>query len=165
MYSKMTKYISRAALAATALALGVSGANAYNNVVNQNLIVSATVITACSVTGGTLSFGRVAPGNGATAPSTGVSVNCGNGVPYTVNLSQGANWDSGNGKWQVADSGGTNFIHYILQNSANTGANWTPASLTGTGSAQPLTIYGALEVVGTQPAGDYTDTVQIQVNY
>ena len=80
----MTKYISRAAIAAAALAFSVSGANAYNNVANgANLSVTATVITTCSVTGGTLAFGNIATTNPYSQnASTTISVNCPTG--FTV---------------------------------------------------------------------------------
>lgn len=161
----MTKYISRAAIAAAALTLGVSGANAYSNLATGSLTVSANVVTACSVNGGTLSFGNVATGNSAAASSTGVTITCPATVGYNVDLDQGTHWDSTNGKWQVADSGATHFIGYLLQNGAGSGSNWATTAGTGSGTAQPITIYGVLDTVGSQPNGSYNDVVQIKVSY
>ncbi len=159
----MTKYISRAAIAAAALTLGVSGANA-TNLATGNLSVSATVITACTVSGGTLAFGNVATNNSTTttASSTGVSITC--PVAYSVTLDQGAHWDTADAKYQVADYGGTHLIGYHL---SDTSGNTTWGTPTSSGNSGPttLTVYGTLDALTGQPAGSYTDTVQIQVNY
>ena len=159
----MTKYISRAAIAAAALTLGVSGANALQ--ANGNLSVSATVVTACSVTGGTLAFGNIATGTitPTSGTSTGVSVTC--PTPYTVTLGQGGHWDSTNSKFQVADTNG-NLIGYQLSDIGGGNTTWSNPSFPGSATPTSLPIYGTLDgLTNGQPAGSYTDVVQIQVIY
>ena len=122
------------------------------------------MVTACSVSGGTLAFGNVATGTTTTTSGTSnnVSVTC--PTPYSVTLGQGGHWDSTNSKFQVADTNG-NLIGYRL---SDTSGNTTWENPTFPGSPNPTTlpIYGILDgLTNGQPAGSYTDIVQIQVNY
>ncbi len=160
----MTKYISRAAIAAAALAFGVSGANATNNIASGALSVSATVITACTVGAGNLAFGNVATNTVTpTSASANISITC--PVAYTVGSDQGLHWDSTANKFQVADSSGTHFIDYTLSDNPGGGITWTGTSNPGSATPTTLTVYGILSGLSGQPAGAYTDTVQIQISY
>ncbi len=61
----MNKYISLAAVAAAALALGVSGAHAAT--LTGNLAVSMQLNGTCTATSGTLNFGTIAGDPSGTA--------------------------------------------------------------------------------------------------
>jgi len=164
----MTKYISRAAIAAAALAFGVSGANATNNIATGTLSVTADVINACSVTGGTLAFGNIASNNGdATHSSTTISVSC--PVAFSVAMSTGGSYSNSNLKYYVTD-GATPIAHtigYTLSDDSGT-TNWNsgaPKSYPASGTDTSITVYGTLDALSGQPNGHYTDSVQIRVNY
>ena len=165
----MTKYISRAAIAAAALAFGVSGANATNNIATGTLSVTADVITACIVTGNTLAFGNIATTTtDATHSSTSISVSC--PVPFTVAMSTSGSYDSGTNKYYVTD-GATPTAHTIgyTLSDAQGGTNWNGGvarSYPGSGTDTTISVYGILDGLSSgQPQGHYTDSVQILVNY
>jgi spore coat protein U-like protein len=121
-----------------------------------NLAVSASISNACSVTGGTLSFGAL---NTLTAPlvtatSSGVSITCTKGDVYTVATNYGVNFVG----TQANIKNGSNLdkIPYSVA---------LPALSAGTGLAQTLAITGTI-VAGTYStasAGTYTDTMVITV--
>ena len=120
------------------------------------LTVSATIVNACSVTGGTLSFGAL---NTLTAPlvsgtSAGVTVTCTKSDPYTVAVDKGANFVGAQAN--LKNAGNTDVIPYSLT---------VPAVTPGTGAAQTIAITGTIAAgtYFTASAGTYNDTVTITV--
>jgi len=120
------------------------------------LAVSATVANACSVTGGTLSFGAL---NTLTAPlvsgtSAGVTVTCTKSDPYTVVVDKGANFVGAQAN--LKNSSNSDVIPYSLA---------VPAVSPGTGVAQTIAITGTIAAgtYNTASAGTYNDTVTITV--
>jgi spore coat protein U-like protein len=121
-----------------------------------NLAVSATVANACSVTGGTLSFGAL---NTLTAPlasgtSAGVTVTCTKSDPYTVAVDKGIHFVAAQAYLKNASN--TDTIPYSLT---------VPAVSSGTGAAQTIAITGTIAAgtYNTASAGTYNDTVVITV--
>ena len=138
-------------VAATIIAMAGSAMAA-----TANLAVSATVSNACSVTGGTLSFGAL---NTLTAPlvngsSSGVSVTCTKNDGYTVGVDVGVNFVGTQAFLKKSTNADT--IPYSLT---------VPAVSPGTGAAQPITITGTIAggTYTTASAGTYNDTVVITV--
>jgi spore coat protein U-like protein len=122
---------------------------------DADLDVSATVLGVCTMVGGSLDFGQLDPTNpiAHSANSTGVTVTCTNGTAYTITSNNGAN-ASGSQKRLAS---GSNYIPYSIT---------LPASTSGTGAAQTVTIAGAIAAGAytTSPAGTYTDTVVLSVS-
>ena len=120
-----------------------------------NLSLSATVISACVVTPGTLAFGNLDPTTSpvVNATSAGVSVTCTKNDVYGVTLDKGQNAVAG-----VANlkGSGTDVIPYTLSVAA-----LTP----GTGGAQTVTINGVIAANSykTVAAASFADTVVITV--
>jgi spore coat protein U-like protein len=159
----MAKYISRAAIAAAALALGVSGAYAavYGN---GNLHVSVNVDPTCSITVGDITFTRITGGARTTEeikPSS-IGVSCNTGAwNLSINDSEEVR--------TMKNSTAT--LNYKLCNPTPTGytAGCTPFNqnhpIAGNGLTDTtIIIYGVMEgdVLPTKP-GIYSDTVQILV--
>ncbi len=120
------------------------------------LAVSATVANACSVTGGTLSFGAL---NTLTAPlvngtSSGVTVTCTKSDPYAVTVNKGVNFVGAQA--YLKNAGNADTIPYSLT---------VPAVSAGTGAAQTIAITGTIAAgtYFTASAGTYNDTVTITV--
>lgn len=137
----------------------------------DTMAVSATVQSACIVAASALSFGSYNPTAGTNADATTtLSVTCTSGTSYTVGLS------AGNGSGATVSSrkltNGGNTLNYALyQDSART-TNWgntpgtdTPASAVAGSSATTLTVYGRIASGQNVPAGSYTDSVTVTVNY
>jgi len=120
-----------------------------------NLTVTASITNACSITGGTLSFGSLdtlSPSN-VTATSSGVTVTCTKGDNYTVAVDHGVNASSGT---QAYLSNGTDKIAYSVS---------VPTLSAGTGSAQTIALAGSITASAytMASAGDYSDTMTITV--
>jgi spore coat protein U-like protein len=146
----MKKLFAIAAIAALAVMTGTAMASD-----TADLDVTATVIEACTMTGGTLAFGNLDPTNAVekTANSTGVKVTCTNGTSYTLTGDNGDNADGA----QKQLTNGTSDIPYSVT---------IPGSGTGTGSAVTVTIGGTIAANSYTAAteGSYTDTIELTVN-
>lgn len=142
-----------AILAAAALVSMASSAMAAGS---ATLAVSASVVNACSVTGGTLSFGALdtlaAPQ--VTGTSSGVTVTCTKDAAINVGLNGGA-YKVGT-QSNLKNTSNADLIPYSL----------TVAALTpGTGAPQDVAITGTIAAgtYSTASAGTYNDTVTITV--
>ncbi len=161
----------------------VGNAQATGQVSGQ-LGVQITIGAGCEVNGGTTTgsvnnFGTLNFGsypllnNTIVAQSTGASgalaVNCTTGTLYTVALNSGAN-AAGN---QRRMAGGTaEFINYQLYQDASRSTIWgnganggTVYNGTGTGSDEPLVVYGQVLQQTTPSEGTYADTVIVTVAF
>jgi spore coat protein U-like protein len=130
--------------------------------------VTATDVAACTVSATNLAFGNY---TGAVNTSTStVSVNCGSGTPYTVGLNAGLATGATVTNRSMTGPGST-LLHYSLfSNSGHTtnwgntsGTNWVNG--TGSGAAQPLSVYGQILAAQYVTPGSYTDTITVSVTY
>jgi spore coat protein U-like protein len=137
--------------------------------------VTATVTSACTVSGTTLNFGAsidpLATATPLDATST-LSVVCTNTTPYTVALNAGTNAGGASNFGARTMKSGSNTLGYQLYLDAGRSSVWgdgTASSATsagtGTGSTQTLTIYGRLPSLANVIPGSYTDTVTVTVSY
>ncbi|MBB5415893.1 spore coat protein U-like protein [Paraburkholderia atlantica] len=102
-----------------------------------------------------------------------IQVQCTNGLPFTLGLDGGTVTGDVNARAMQATAGTTQ-IPYTLRRDSPTGTNWgntAPSWYTGTGTGIgsdytiSLTIYAAATVGGTEPAGQYLDTVTATITY
>lgn len=169
--SKRTILSARAISAAVLLGLSAHSAAAQAATATDTMTVSATVQSACVVSANPLAFGNYNPTSGSnTDATTTLSVTCTSGTSYTVGLSAG----TGNGATVSARkmTGGGNTLNYALYQDSARSTNWgntpgtdTPASATAGASAATLTVYGRITGGQNVPAGTYTDSVTVTVNY
>jgi spore coat protein U-like protein len=163
----MKTLLSRAALAAAAMAVGLSGAHATTATANLN--VSLQVTSSCTVSATPLNFGSSTLLSNVDTTAT-ISVTCGSGSSYSVTLGDGQHsvGSSGSGLRMMASSSGTIEYQLYSDSSRGTGTAWfgsTAVPGTGTGSVQPITVYGRVPASPGAAAGSYTDVVQITVTY
>ncbi len=136
----MTTLLSRAALAAAAMALGLSGANAttYNNSTTGNLTVNLVISSSCAVAPSTIDFGpQSAVTNSVANAQSSILVTCSNGTPYSVTLGQGLH-TIGLKNRVMAGTGG-NSLPYDLYTDTPGGTSWsggTAITRTGSGVAK-----------------------------
>jgi spore coat protein U-like protein len=100
-----------------------------------------------------------------TAGAGSIELTCNTSLAYSVSLDDGANPEAGQRR---VSRGGLDFVSYELYQDAARSVRWGegPESYaqTGTGAAQPLTIYGRVLAGQTTPAaGDYLDTVRMTI--
>ena len=163
--------ILRPLIAASALlAAGAALAGTANNTFQ----VTATVVSACTVSGSALNFGNAIDPLASATPvdaSSTLSVQCTATTPYTVALNAGANAGGGSNFGARVMKSGANSIGYQLYLDAGRSSIWgdgtasSTVSGTGTGSAQNLTIYGRLPSLSNVVPGSYSDTVTVTVSY
>jgi spore coat protein U-like protein len=165
----MRNLISRAAIAAGALVLGVAYANALT--ASTSLNVSASVAQNCVVGTTPVNFGNIPstlPGGPANPTANGgVQVTCTNGtLPTDLTLGNGANFIGGVRNMAA----GANDISYELYSDAPKTTAWygpgtEPVLLAGTGAVQNYTVYGQITQGGAVVPGNYTDLVSVTLTY
>jgi spore coat protein U-like protein len=132
--------------------------------------VTATVLKDCVVSATNMVFGNY---TGAVNNTTStITVTCTNTATYTVGLNQGTTSGGAVTARLMAGQGAAagQTLAYALTSVSYTGTNWgntSPAwvSGTGTGAAQPLTVYGQVAAGQHPKPGSYTDTITATVTY
>lgn len=155
------------AFAFTASALGATAGNSFQ--------VSATVISACTVSGTTLNFGNSIDPLAAATPldtTSTLTVQCTNTTPYAVALSAGANAGGATNFAARAMKSGSHLLGYQLYLESSRSTVWgdgTSSSSThagtGSGSNQTVTVFGRVPSLSGVVPGSYTDTVTVTITY
>ncbi|SEL83830.1 Spore coat protein U (SCPU) domain-containing protein [Roseateles sp. YR242] len=137
--------------------------------------VTATVISACTVSGSSLNFGNTLDSLSSSTPvdaTSTVSVSCSNTTPYTVSLNAGANAGGASNYASRTMKSGSDTLAYQLYLDSGRSTVWgdgTSSSSakngTGSGSTQSLTVYGRLPSLANAVPGSYTDTVTVTISY
>lgn len=158
-------------------ALAATSTPTYSNTASGgNLTVSMLVTSACEVTnsGPTLLISNWTlsqyTANSTSTGSVNLSVQCSNGIPYSIGL--GSSNDAGTSRVLTSTSTSTptaTIPYTLFQPNSSTVWGNTPSSsyaLSGTGVAQNTLITASVPAQTTMPApGTYTDTVPITVSY
>lgn len=134
----------------------------------DNIAVSATVSSVCSVDASAMAFGEVAL-SGATDSTSTITVNCTGGGAYTVGLGNGLHNVAAQRKLQS----GVNLLNYDLFKEVGHTTRWGDlgaelVSGTGNDADQILTVYGQITTGQTLVSGNgtpYTDTVLVTLTY
>ncbi len=161
------------ALIGFALVIGIAPlTNALAATVTTTLPVSLTITAgACQVQATSINFGNVPSTTDVTGTGT-ITVTCSSGTPYTVTLDGGLH--AGNTHRFLASSAGGSVAYDLYKDTANTQVwgdsgfastypNGTAVVGTGTGSGQPLTVFGKTLSNTANVPGTYTDTVVVTV--
>ena len=156
-------------------ALLVLGALIASNALAQTtqsttFLVQTTVASTCVILAGPLTFGAY---TGAQIDSTStITVTCTSGSAARVLLDEGPNKAGGStaaSPLRRMGDGATHYLNYQLYSDSAGGTIWdnvTGKTLTGSGIAQGLTVYGRLP--GGQlsaPVGSYNDTITATVSF
>lgn len=140
-----------------------------------SMVISAT----CSVQATGMNFGTVTSG-GSYDSNGSITVNCVSGTPYAVALDKGTSTIPNARSTSFTHAQGTTQLGYELYKDVGKSQVWgdagfgatyptgTPVLGTGSGSPQQLTVYGHANIPSGNfiiPAGTYTDTVTVTVNF
>jgi spore coat protein U-like protein len=174
----MLKLMRNLAVASAAfLPLAIASVPAQAGTTTGTFQVTATVVTSCVInSAGNLGFGNydVNAGAALTGSST-INVNCTKNAPYTIALNYGSH--GGTAANRIMQDAGTDTLNYNLYtdsgytkvwNSTCGGANNCDGGTgagPGVGNAQSYTVYGQLPSGQNAPAGSYSDTITITVNF
>jgi spore coat protein U-like protein len=143
--------------------------SAWAQAATNNLAVDATVTTECTVTAGAVYFGDYAPitSPNDTASAGTFTVYCTKGTAVHVGMGQGAHY---NGVRRMSD-GAAHFLTYVLYKEGAHTKVWNDtdsldrvaiASTAGIGGNRK-NVFALLPKNQDQPAGEYIDTVAINV--
>lgn len=150
-----------------AVALTVPAGRTEAATATGTVAITATVQATCVMSATPLSFG-VYTGVALTGTST-ITMTCSNTTPYSVGISAGA--ASGATVTTRAMTSGAVTLAYALYSNTTRTLNWgtttgtDTVAGTGTGVAQPLTVYGSVAAGQFITPGSYTDTVTATVTY
>lgn len=122
----------------------------------------------CSAYASSLVFGTY---SGTVVNVTGtVTVTCTVGTPYHIGLNAGNTPGATiTNRLMFGGNGGQNKLGYQLFNNASRTINWGNSAATnwvsgtGTGGAQPYTIYATMPAGEISPEGSYTDTITASI--
>lgn len=138
---------------------------------NTSMPVTADVSGTCSVSTGTVAFGAYdgTSASNVDAQAT-VSVTCTSGTSFWVGLNAGGG--SGATVSTRKMTSGANTLNYSLYQDSSRTTLWgntqavdATGSLTAGSSAYSLTVYGRIPGSQNVPAGSYSDSVTVTVNY
>jgi spore coat protein U-like protein len=143
-----------------------------------NLSVGASVANNCNITTTAAVFGPYDPivANQTTPldSSNGkVTLACARGPAATISLGVGLNAASATGTSRaLIDGTGTHFLNYELYNESSHTTMWTDTSSGVLAPVAPpsrapreFTVYGRVPAGQNVPAGTYSDTVLVTVNF
>ena len=132
----------------------------YTAQATANMNVSLTVLKACSITASDMNFGKQYSNAGDLSVQTTAAVVCTKNTPYE--LSSDSSHD-----YEMSDTNGDKIAYSLYADQASSTPFTTGTTGTGTGVAQNINIYGKVGSSALQvaPAGDYTDTVLLSVDY
>jgi spore coat protein U-like protein len=140
-----------------------------NSTTAASTVWTATVLANCSVSATGVNFGSSGPITSNVDAAGTVTVQCTNSTPYTVALN-GGNSGASDPTQRKMSKGVEKITYGLYQNSARSqpwgstlGTNTVAG--TGTGSNQPLTVYGRVASQTTPSPGTYTDSVVVTVTY
>ena len=132
----------------------------------DQLMVTATVLSACSLSGGTLAFGPYTSGQAANLDVTGTInyVNCSGNLSFALD-----GGGSGNINARQMSSGSGRLNYQIYRNAARnavwgTGADAQGVMLIGTQSGA-TSVYGRIPASQIVADGTYTDVVNITLTF
>ena len=157
-----------AALTAVFFSFAWSGAKAAT--ATGSFTVQVTIAATCVVTSATnLNFGTQGVLAANVDQTSTIDVTCTNTTPYNIGLDKGVNGASVTTRQMK--SAGPALINYSLFSDAGRTVNWgnmvgtDTVAATGTGSAQPFTVFGRIPPQVSPLAAVYTDTITVTVTY
>lgn len=136
--------------------------------------VSASVVAGCLVVGavsnyGSLNFGSNSAFSTRTVTSTlsaGVQLQCTPGAALSMSVDGGQN--NSNGRHMKLNSGSAQVAYQLFQDGAfsqSLGIGQSVSVAYSDASNIRLPIYGRVVLPGNQPAGTYSDVVQVQLTF
>ncbi len=170
-FDELTGTGSRTVYIYAQLLAGQAGpAGTYTDIVNSattSFTLTVVIASSCTISANALAFGAYS--GAALAASTALSVTCTKGTAYNVGLNAGTS-SRATVTSRAMTGPGSATLSYALYSNSGRSANWGNSTGswvggTGTGSAQPLTVYGQIPAGQYPTPGSYADTITATVNY
>lgn len=162
----MSRFWIALAVAGTALAAGISTAQAKS--ATGVIRITARALSSCTVYSHPLAFGDLVA-HAEIYASTVLFVECNfeNGPPITVVFDGGEHYDAASSVRQLAhtdDAGNAHYLAYSLYADFNRDGVLTRNKTIAIGN-RAATIYGLIHAQSIRAEGEYSDTVQLTLNY
>lgn len=167
----MNRLLSLVAVTCTALAIALVASPAQAQTATNTLTVEADVLGVCTIDAATLDFDNYDATAGDLDDSSDITVNCTQGSTFWIGLDLGG--DPAGTTRQMAN--GTSRLQYELYRDAARTQAWdntdgglgtVAATHTGVGlGAQTIPVYGTIPGNQLVPAGYYSDSVTMTVNF
>jgi spore coat protein U-like protein len=148
------------------LAFMLPAGTAFGTTATTTFSVTATVLANCVVSASPLAFGNYS--SLQLDATTTVTVTCTSGTTYNVGLDAGVGSGATVATRRMSGVGTLNYTLYsdssrttVFGNTVGTNT----VAATGSGAAQPLTVYGRIPGGQYPAAGNYTDTITVTVTY
>jgi spore coat protein U-like protein len=145
-----------------------SGAEAAT--VTGTFNVQVTIAATCALNSASnLNFGTQGVLAANVDQTSTITVTCTNTTPYNIGLDQGVN--GGSVTTRQMKAAGPALINYSLFSDAGRIVNWgqtigtDTVAATGTGSAQPFTVFGRIPPQPSPLPAVYNDTITVTVTY
>ena len=164
--------------AATAFGIVAVSMPAYAGTGTASMTVSSNIDVSCIISTTNIDFDAYdAVGAHSAADLTatgGISSTCTTGSGGNIKIGQGLHASSGStdavpARRMVHATDATEFLEYNVYSDSTWETKWdnaTGEAYTGTGIAQPLTVYGSITKNQTSAVvGSYTDTLVVTINY
>jgi spore coat protein U-like protein len=164
-----------ATVSAGSLIATIGNVNAATTATTFN--VSATVAANCLASATALNFGTYTPSGGNAVANTTIAVRCTKNTAFTVALNGGSTTGGTIAQRLLSDGSGNSLQYNLYRDAAFTqlfgdGTTGTTAAGVGNGmavaSAVAVSVYGRLQDTASnqeQPAGAYTDLINVTVTY
>lgn len=150
------------------------GAQAYAATASTTFGVSANILANCEISATDMNFGNVILALGSQSTST-ITLICPPGVNGYVRLNEGLHDINFSGQRNVSQvvNGTDAYVGYDLFIDSSRTTRFTPfgsvgfggVAIAGNGSAETITVYGDIPIQAAQPAGLYTDTIAVRLDY
>jgi len=148
------------------LVLGIASKPAAASTATANIAVSATVNANCIISANPLAFGTYT--GAQNQATTTLSVTCTNTTPYNVGFSAGLGTGATVTTRKMTGPSSA-VLSYGLYSDSGRSVNWgstvgtDTVTGTGNGSAQAITVYGALPASQYVNPGAYSDTITASI--
>jgi len=149
-----------------------AGLHAQQQTATTTFVVKAKVQAVCDVTATDLDFGTYnAKDASPKLGTTLLQATCSPGSTYNIGLNAGTTAGATINSRAMKSVTGTTNLSYQLYSDSARAVIWGNTSGTdtvtgsGTGVAQPHTVYGSVPAAQSVPAGDYSDTITVTVYY
>ena len=139
---------------------------AHGGTDTDTLSVTATVMNACALNGGTMAFGQYLSGQTTNLDATGQInyANCSGTLSFELDGGQ-----AGDVNARKMLSGSNALTYQLYRNSTRSSIWGTGANAQGLQLLQPLSgkidVYGRIPSGQAVPAGSYTDTVNVTLTF
>jgi spore coat protein U-like protein len=166
--NRTTRWLRAAIVVPAAL---IAAPMAHAATTTDTMGISATVLTACTLGTTSLAFGNYDPTSATDTDATAtLTITCTTGTSFTVGLNAGTTSGTTVSTRKMAN--GANRLSYALYSNSGRTTNWgntagtdTPAAIVASSTASTMTVYGRVTALQNVPAGAYSDTVTVTVNY